>query len=201
MSDMSDTSDMQKAKEIPARRYGHKQQQVTPVLSENPESVRHLPEKACPDVSASGQSQLPVLREGLPPASCGEAKEITQQGETPVRDNGAGFAFRPQNTQSLSRQGKEAKSPAEAEYGPKRRNTPYVRDGVWLRDAPPSTPLDTLRCWGLLPRLERGELVLEGWEELDEPTRTGITRWLEYAGHRERVAGLLNKTHVAQGGI
>lgn len=153
---------------------------------------------------AAGLASLPgrrMLREGLPPTSCGEAKEITRQGETPVRDNGTGFAFRPQNTQSLSRQGKEAKSPAEGEYGPKRRNTPYVRDGVWLRDAPPSTPLDTLRCWGLLPRLEHGELVLEGWEELDEPTRAGITRWLEHAGHRERVAGLLNKTHVAQGGI
>ena len=152
---------------------------------------------ACPaSKKVAGRPQT-VAAVGLSSTSSTSSTKKCKRGGVPGKP--ATFDFRTENTESLSRQGEEAQRPAKDDHGPKRRNTPFVRNGVWLRDAPPSTPLDTLRCWGLPPRLERGELVLEGWEALDEPTRAGIGRWLEHARHRERVTDLLNKIQGGRG--
>ena len=54
------------------------------------------------------------------------------------------------------------------------------------------TNMAALVGWGLVPRLQDGELVIAGLDRLDAENRAGLERWLAHAGpngepRRERV--------------
>lgn len=75
-------------------------------------------------------------------------------------------------------------------------DTPYLKDRVWQEDRTPTTLVDILRAWGLLPRLESATLVLGNLEYMDAPNQEAVQEWL--AGRRKNaVVRLLRQEGAA----